>query len=327
MTNLDAYRAYWHPIATSTEVVDKPQRFTLLEENLVAYRVDGDAVVMRDLCIHRGSALSLGNVVDGKLECAYHGWQYDKTGKCVRIPALPEDRPIPAKAHAINYQVREYAGLVWVALSDPIAPFPDWPEGCGYDDPGLRGHVVDRYYWEVGAGRAIENFLDVAHFPFVHENTLGVREDTLVRDHDIARDDYGLSFVYMQEEPADPNTGEGELVELAYHYRMPLTAHLKRTNPHGQWTVISLLASPTTATTSDLFVTCVRNFDLDPSADEGLSEFIGMVMNQDKAVVQSVRPEQIPVDLREELHIKVPDAAGMLLRRYLGKVEGIDTVA
>jgi len=46
------------------------------------------------------------------------------------------------------------------------------------------------------------------------------------------------------------------------------------------------------------------------------------VMGQDKAVVESVRPEEIPVDLREELHIKVPDAAGLILRRILGRIEG-----
>ncbi|MFE4194351.1 Rieske 2Fe-2S domain-containing protein [Paenarthrobacter sp. NPDC056912] len=327
MTDIAAYRAYWHPIATSMEVNEKPQRFTLLGEHLVAYRVDGDAVVMRDLCIHRGAALSVGNVVDGNIECAYHGWQYDRTGKCARIPALPEGRPIPSKAHAINYQVREHAGLVWVAMSDPLAPFPDWPQGCEFDAPGVRGHVVGHYPWDVGAGRAVENFLDVSHFPFIHEDVLGVREDPLVRDHEISRDDYGYSFVYLQKEPADPTAGEGEVLELNYHYRMPLTAHLQRVAPDGRWTCISLLASPTSATTSDLFITCTRNFDLDPSADQGLSDFIEMVLAQDKAVVQSVRPEQIPVDLREELHIKVPDAAGMLLRRYLGRVEGIDSVA
>ena len=325
MTNLQAYRPYWHPIALAADVTEVPRRFTLLGENLVAWRSHGQAVVMKDLCIHRGSALSLGTVREGTIECAYHGWRYDGAGKCVSIPSLPAGKPIPAKAAAITYEAREYAGLIWTALAPAVAPFPHWPQGCEYDNPALRSHVVDQYYWEVGAGRAIENFLDVAHFPFIHENTLGTRDDTVVHEHDIDRGEFGISYTYLQEEPADLNTGVGEKVELEYHYKVPLTAHLKRSNPHGEWTCVSLLASPTTPTTSTLFVTCTRNFALEPEADAGLSEFIGTVMNQDKAIVQSVRPEEIPVELSEELHLKVPDAAGLLLRRYLAKVEGSDT--
>ena len=63
-------RRYWHPIATSDEVTSQPTRFVLLEEPLVAYRVDGEAVVFKDLCIHRGTALSLGSVTQkGTLRC------------------------------------------------------------------------------------------------------------------------------------------------------------------------------------------------------------------------------------------------------------------
>lgn len=129
MTNLAAYRPYWHPIATADEVTERPRRFTLLEEDVVAFRTNGQVAVLKDLCIHRGSALSLGQVIDGRLECAYHGWRYDPTGACVRIPALPEGQPIPRKARVPAYPVREQADLVWVALDEPIAPFPEWPDG------------------------------------------------------------------------------------------------------------------------------------------------------------------------------------------------------
>jgi hypothetical protein len=68
-------------------------------------------------------------------------------------------------------------------------------------------------------------------------------------------------------------------------------------------------------------VSFARNFDLDAASDPRYIEFTDTVMCQDQAVVESLRPEQIPVDLREELHIKVPDAAGVALRRMLGRIE------
>jgi phenylpropionate dioxygenase-like ring-hydroxylating dioxygenase large terminal subunit len=323
LTNLASYRPFWHPIARAEEVTDRPRRYTLLGEHLVAFRTDDGVSVFKDLCIHRGSALSLGQVVDGTLECAYHGWRYDGTGRCVAIPALEPDAPIPSRARAIAYQARVEGGVVWVALEEPEAPFPVWPEGTGDGVDGVRFTYVDCYEWAVDAGRAVENFLDVAHFPFIHENTLGTRDNTRVKDHRIERSEYAMNFTYLQEEPADPSTGHGEVMELQYNYRAPFTVHLKRQTPHADWSVMSLLASPTTEGSSRLFVTFTRNFDLDPESDKTYVDFTDVVMTQDKDVVQSVHPEQIPVDLREELHIKVPDAAGMTFRQILGRIEGL----
>ena len=58
--------------------------------------------MFNDVCIHRGAALSLGSVQDGRLTCAYHGWQYDYEGRCVRIPALVPGQAVPGKARAIT---------------------------------------------------------------------------------------------------------------------------------------------------------------------------------------------------------------------------------
>lgn len=122
-------------------------------------------------------------------------------------------------------------------------------------------------------------------------------------------------------------TGGTEEIKLEYHYRVPFTCTWYASGRDGSWLCVSLLTSPTTADSARLFVTCVRNSDLAPEHDSGYTEFIDDIMNQDKAVVLSVRPEEIPVDLREELHIKVPDAAGITLRKFLGKVEGRESVA
>lgn len=73
----------WHPVAFADDLDDQPVAVRLLDEAIAIARIDGDVVAFKDLCIHRGTALSLGTVVDGGLQCAYHGWTFDSTGACV----------------------------------------------------------------------------------------------------------------------------------------------------------------------------------------------------------------------------------------------------
>ncbi|MGB0385050.1 MAG: Rieske 2Fe-2S domain-containing protein [Ardenticatenaceae bacterium] len=68
--------ACWHPVAYSSEVTDKPYGSKLLNEHLVIWRTsNGQPHAMKDVCIHRGTALSLGSVVDECIMCPYHGWR------------------------------------------------------------------------------------------------------------------------------------------------------------------------------------------------------------------------------------------------------------
>src|SRR5439155_261733 len=79
----------WHPLAKSTDLGEAsilPAR--LLNEDLVLWRIDGEVHVWQDLCVHRGTRLSLGSIdEEGRLVCAYHGWTYNSEGECVRFPA------------------------------------------------------------------------------------------------------------------------------------------------------------------------------------------------------------------------------------------------
>src|SRR5215467_12434060 len=95
---------FWHPIATSASLTEQPQSYSLLGEKIVAYRDKEGPVAFKDLCIHRGVPLSLGSIKDGRLTCAYHGWQYDRTGGCVHIPALPAGASIPRRARIVRYR-------------------------------------------------------------------------------------------------------------------------------------------------------------------------------------------------------------------------------
>lgn len=321
MIDLAAYRAYWHPIALVDEISDKPRRFVLLGENLVAFRTSNGVSVLKDLCAHRGCALSIGRVVNERIECPYHGWQYDHTGECVRIPAVDVDHPIPKKARVTAYQTQEVAGVVWVALEDPLAPVPMPPPGCEVGTEGTRTILVKAYDLPVDAGRAVENFLDVSHFPFVHNDSIGERDVAGVDAHELHVDGDTFFFEYPQVQPGDPSTGGDTPVLLKFYYHAPFNSFIKREVEGGDWSNVSLFLTPTSETTCRLFNFFMRNFDLDESQDGVYRDFIDGLIQEDMSIMPHVEPAQMPIDLRDELHIAVPDAASIEVRRALSRIQ------
>lgn len=315
--------AYWHPIATSEDVTDQPKRFKLLEQPVVVFRTETGVSAFNDLCIHRGAALSLGWVQDGRITCAYHGWQYDRDGSCVNIPSLPEGSTIPRKARAIAYQAVERYGLVWVAMEDPVAPLPSWPES-EWEDPAWRIFRAFHFVWKTSAGRAIENFMDVSHFPFVHTGLLGEADRTVVEPYGLEELDNGVTYMIEAVEPNEVHHAAEEKVRRRYTLSGPFAIHVKKSvESSDQQTVVSMVTSPTTEKSTDVYVFIGRNYDLDPEHDEAFAKFTGDVMMQDQKIVESQRPEQIPVSLREELHLKVPDASGIAYRKFLGRIADV----
>src|SRR5690349_13036871 len=96
----------WHVAATATELQEnRPLGVRILEEDLVLWRVGKRVCAWRDLCIHRGTKLSLGKIENNTIICPYHGWTYDQEGQCVRYPAHPEQTP-SARAHACVYRAQ-----------------------------------------------------------------------------------------------------------------------------------------------------------------------------------------------------------------------------
>lgn len=314
---------YWHPVARADEVGEQPRQFTLLDEALSLFRDKKGVVAFKDLCIHRGTALSLGSVKDGILTCAYHGWKYDRSGACVHIPARGEGASVPRKARAIVYRTAEAYGLVWVALAEPAASLPPWPED-EINNPAYRT-IMQEYVWSASAGRAVENFMDFSHFPFVHEGILGSPDRAEVLPYEVLGTDNGLQYGYGRHEYSPFTDSTGRIVR-EYYVHLPFTCHIKRTEPDGASTsILTLIASPIARHKTRLFVFEVRNHSL--SDDEAHRAIIHTVQEQDRVIVESQRPEEIPVDLREELHIKVPDAAGVAYRRLLAGIAGVSESA
>src|SRR4029077_7587942 len=103
------------------ELSDRPLQVWLLGEPWAVVRLDGEVRAYRDRCPHRFAPLSTGRVVEGELECGYHGWRFAADGRATAIPALGPDAVLPQRACLdAAHGVRERYGLVWLAPEAPV---------------------------------------------------------------------------------------------------------------------------------------------------------------------------------------------------------------
>jgi len=133
---------------------------------LVLFRSSGRAAALVDRCPHRNVPLSLGRVLaDGRLECAYHGWQFDCDGVCQKIPGLANETSARER-RAESCAVREQDGLVWVCPEPGVTPEtpPFRPPSFDDDYAGIV-RVVEA---EGTLHATLENALDVPHTAFLH---------------------------------------------------------------------------------------------------------------------------------------------------------------
>ena len=85
----EGLKNFWYPATFSCQLQkDTPVPFELFGQPWVLFRNKfGEPACVRDICAHRACPLSLGKVIDGNIQCAYHGWQYDERGQCVSMPS------------------------------------------------------------------------------------------------------------------------------------------------------------------------------------------------------------------------------------------------
>ena len=162
-------RNYWYPVLTAAQLpADAPVGVTRLGEELVAWR-DGDGVahVFADRCAHRGARLSIGDIVDGRLQCRYHGLQYDGTGQCRLVPIEQRyDGRHAQRLCSTAYPTEERAGFVWAYLGTGanVPPLEMQPE---MTDPRYVS-VVWETTWNANWLLIHDNTCDPYHVPFLH---------------------------------------------------------------------------------------------------------------------------------------------------------------
>ncbi|MEH2295999.1 aromatic ring-hydroxylating dioxygenase subunit alpha [Nostoc sp.] len=169
------WRQCWYPVAFVQDLsANCPHSFSLYDEPLVLFKnKDGQFVCLADRCPHRTAKLSEGQIIDGKIECLYHGWQFGSDGQCLHIPQLSADAKIPVNACVPSFKVVERQGMIWVwagekeiAVDEIIPILPD------LDKPGFvcADFILDLPYDQT---YLVENVIDPAHVAISHHGTRG----------------------------------------------------------------------------------------------------------------------------------------------------------
>lgn len=182
----------WYGVMDAKEI--KKGKITVARRmgELLAFYRDSKGVVVcvADQCAHRGAGLHLGKIQGDTIECPFHGLKYDKTGRCIEIPANGKNTPVPSQFQIKGYPVREEYGFIWLWWGEARAEYPAIKFFSDLDNSFSYATVADP--WKIHYSRAIENQLDVAHLPFVHYNTIGKGNKRLVNGPIVLLEDDNL---------------------------------------------------------------------------------------------------------------------------------------
>ncbi|SIS67656.1 aromatic ring-hydroxylating oxygenase subunit alpha [Alicyclobacillus vulcanalis] len=282
------FPATWYAVCFSRELHRaKPLAAAVAGQELVVFRDASGAVrALPRYCTHRGADLALGEVHNGRLACAYHGWQFAGDGRCAFIPAHP-DRPIPAFAHHRAYPACERGGIVWVYLGGESAP----PEPDLF--PELQGDayrlVPYEAVWRAHLTRVVESVLDVAHLAFVHRRTIGRRTPASIPR---------VAFEVDERDGILIRNGGGVL-----EYRFPQMWILRPAEGRGGF-INFVTFTPVDAETTRIFGYAGRTFARSvPFMDAVFRRYSLRVLCEDQRVVESQHPRPIPEALRMEAHV------------------------
>jgi phenylpropionate dioxygenase-like ring-hydroxylating dioxygenase large terminal subunit len=156
---------FFYVACLSDELTGTPLARVIAGVPLVLFRSQGRAAALIDRCPHRNVPLSLGRLVEGRLECAYHGWQFDCEGVCQKIPGLAQ-AGAARERRAEACVVRERDGLVWVCPEPGVTPETEPFSPMHLD--GDYARIVRVVEAEGTLHATLENALDVPHTAFLH---------------------------------------------------------------------------------------------------------------------------------------------------------------
>jgi len=201
-------RNTWYVAAWSEAVGDGVVLgLTILKEPVVLYRQsNGEVAALADRCAHRFAPLSMGHIVDGnRIQCPYHGLEYDKTGVCVLNPH--GNKNIPPRARVKSYPVTEKHQAIWIWMGDQPADPSRIPDFSVMDNaPELHTTKLDKIMVKANYELVIDNLLDLSHTSYLHAGILG-NADTVESDIGVEQegDDIVVSRYARAGEPPGMN--------------------------------------------------------------------------------------------------------------------------
>ncbi len=318
------FEFFWHPVCTLEELLaaaPRPLAVELLGRKIAVADLGASGIgAVADRCLHRSARLSVGWVDGDTFRCGYHGWRWAADGSCVEIPSLPHG-PIPPRACIEAYEAQAAYGLVWVRIdgsaSTRLPACPAW------DDESMKVLTGKPYTWGTGAPRRVENFVDLAHFAWVHDGTLGRRDQPVPPLPRVRRESGELRFTF------DPPPMAIEETALFGHelYRMPmpLTVNIEFHLAGGARRILWMTASPVSAGVSRSFWLVARNDRLDEDDGPHMA-FQQRVLAEDEPYVTNQDPPELRLDRGFELSVR-PARVSIEYRRWLQELARVAEIS
>lgn len=307
----EGFANVWTPVALADELRPAaPFAVKVAGTKVVLFRdASGKVAALIDRCPHRGVALSLGKVQDGRIECPFHGWQLDGGGHVCHVPWNPDAK---LKAlRGVSVPVREIAGQIWIYTSagEPSPPEPEVHETLLR--PGIR-ISGGRIGWNTHWTRAMENMLDWPHLPFVHRATIGKS----MIDRTGARMD-----IAWEERPWGAHThiqidGKPEPGSLDFRWPNQMNLHL----PIPNKTMMMMVACvPVDESRTTMLLLMARDFMTSRVFDWFFHRANLRIAAEDRAIVESSFPAEIP-PAGDERSVRTDAPTLMFRKRYYAEL-------
>ncbi len=208
-------------------------------------------------------------------------------------------------------------GYLWTCLGTADKPLFALPE---YAEADRRNVCAATVGVRVSAPRAVENFLDMGHFPYVHTGILGEQPHTEVREYDVtveeSTNDVIATRCRFYQPMAAAGADGGMLVEYIYRVPHPYCSVLYKSCPsdESRLDVIALFVQPVTEETIRAHA-LVSVID-ENSTDLSIRMFQQTIFGQDKPILENQFPKRLPLDPRAETPIRA-DKSAIVYRRWL----------
>lgn len=321
-TKQPIFRSFYYPVLPISALRDGPRSFMLMGEPIVLWLDDeGRPAAAIDRCCHRTAKLSKGWLREGCIVCPYHGWTFDRNGKCTWFPQSElED---PPKVYKIRgYRCEERYGYAWVALDEPLTGIPEFRYSA---DSNFR--KIDEFYEVIpcAAFRLMENSFDAAHVNFVHKNTFGDMDNPIPPKVTLQAKDWGFE-AYMEipvhnklnEEVQALNMREARTVrKQVSEWFMPFIRQTSITYPTGLIHSIVTCATPIDDRSCQLVQFVYRNDGESDVPAASVIAFDRRVVDEDMDVLETTE-HNVSLDIKKkaENHM-LSDQPGILMRKML----------
>jgi phenylpropionate dioxygenase-like ring-hydroxylating dioxygenase large terminal subunit len=227
------------------------------------------------------------------------------------------DDTVTVRLGAIALPVRLKFGYVWTTLGNPDHELFEIPEYAEHDRRNLNAASVGLH---VSAPRAVENFLDLGHFAFVHTNYLGVEPHTEIRPYKVEisaeRGEILATKCVAYQPQASLIATDGHDVEYVYRVPHPYCAILYKSNDvdPARQDVIAIFLQPSSEerVVAHMLLSVLDAVNPDPA----IRAYQQLIFSQDKPILENQFPKRLPLGMRSELSAKA-DASSSAYRRWL----------